>query len=63
MPIDLALEGEPLPVAEPIGAFRDGPFLSASADALIRKGATPDHQLTWLDRRGGVLGRVGELGQ
>jgi eukaryotic-like serine/threonine-protein kinase len=59
----LALEGEPLQVAEPIGAFRDGPFLSASADALIYRGAMPDYQLTWLDRRGGVLGQVGEPGQ
>ncbi len=59
----LALEGEPLQVAEPIGAFRDGPFLSASADAFIYRGAMPDYQLTWLDRRGGVLGRVGEPGQ
>jgi Tol biopolymer transport system component len=57
------LEGEPLRVAEPIGAFRDGPFISASADALIYRGALPDYQLTWLDRRGGVLGRAGEPGQ
>jgi serine/threonine protein kinase len=62
-PDRLALQGEPLQVAEPIGAFRDGPFLSASADALIYRGATPDYQLTWLDRRGGVLGQVGEPGQ
>ncbi len=59
----LALEGEPLQVGEPIGAFRDGPFLSASADALIYRGAMPDYQLTWLDRRGGVLRQVGEPGQ
>jgi Tol biopolymer transport system component len=62
-PDRLAFEGEPRQVAEPIGAFRDGPFFSASADALIYRGATPDFQLTWLDRRGGVLGRVGEPGQ
>ena len=59
----LALAGDPVPVAERVGSFRDGGFFSASAnDVLVYRTADTDFQLTWFDRQGTVSGRVSEPG-
>src|SRR6185503_16717306 len=59
----LALSGDPVPVAERVGSFRDGAYFSASAnDVLIYRNADTDSQLTWFDRRGAVSGRASEPG-
>ena len=52
----LALVGEPVPVAERVGAFRDSAFFSVSAnDVLVYRSADTDSQLTWFDRQGVVV--------
>jgi Tol biopolymer transport system component len=59
----LALVGEPVPVADRIGSFRDGGYFSASAnDVLVYRNADTDSQLTWFDRQGAVAGRASEPG-
>ena len=59
----LALAGEPVPVAERVGSFRDGGHFSASAnDVLVYRNADTDSQLTWFDRQGAVSGRASEPG-
>jgi serine/threonine protein kinase/Tol biopolymer transport system component len=59
----LALAGDPVPVAERVGSFRDGGFFSASGtDVLVYRTADTDSQLTWFDRQGTVSGRASEPG-
>ena len=59
----LALAGDPVPVAERIGSFRDGGFFSASAnDVLVYRTSDTDFQITWFDRLGTVSGRALEPG-
>ena len=59
----LALSGDPVPVAEHVGSFRDGGFFSVSAnDVLVYRTADTDSQLAWFDRQGAVSGRVSEPG-
>jgi hypothetical protein len=59
----LALAGDPVPVVEHVGSFRDGGFFSASAnDVLVYRTADIDSQLTWFDRQGAVSGRASEPG-
>jgi Tol biopolymer transport system component len=59
----LMLAGDPVPVAERVGSFRDGGYFSASAtDVLVYRAADTDSQLTWFDRQGVVSGRASEPG-
>jgi Tol biopolymer transport system component/predicted Ser/Thr protein kinase len=59
----LALAGDPVPVAERVGSFRDGAYFSASAnDVLVYRTADTDSQLTWFDRQGAVSARASEPG-
>jgi len=59
----LALAGEPVPVAERVGSFRDGGFFSASAnDVLVYRNADTDFRISWFDRQGAVSSRVSEPG-
>ena len=59
----LALAGDPVPVAERVGSFRDGAYFAASAnDVLVYRTADTDSQLTWFDRQGAVSGRAWEPG-
>ena len=52
----LALAGEPVPVAERVGSFRDGAYFSVSNnDVLVYRTADTDSQLTWFDRQGVVV--------
>jgi eukaryotic-like serine/threonine-protein kinase len=62
-PKRLAVLGNPVPVAERVGSFRDGGFFAASAnDRLIYRTADTDFQLAWFDRLGTLSGRVSEPG-
>ncbi len=56
----LSTVGEPVVVASSVGAFRDTAFFTASKDSLIFREAPPDSQLTWLDRKGTVVGSLSE---
>jgi Tol biopolymer transport system component len=59
----LVLAGDPVPVVEHVGSFRDGGFFSVSAnDVLVYRTADIDSQLTWFDRQGTESGRVSEPG-
>ena len=55
--------GDPVPVAEHVGSFRDGGFFSASAnDVLVYRTADTDSQLSWYDRQGTVTDHASEPG-
>ena len=54
-----ALTGEEVKLAEGIGSFQDYPFFSASETTLVYREAEPPSQLTWFDRNGAEVGRVG----
>ena len=59
----LALAGDPVPVAERVGSFRDGGFFATSAnDVLVYRTADTDSQVSWFDRQGIASGRVSEPG-
>jgi Tol biopolymer transport system component len=61
----LELSGEPITVAEQVGAFLYGGLFSTSAnDVLVYRtgGGGGASQLTWFDRQGKVLGTAGEPG-
>ena len=55
----LTLDGEPIRVADHVGSYLDTAFFSASPQTLVYRAPEPDYQLTWFDRRGVELGRVG----
>ncbi|MEO7133531.1 MAG: winged helix-turn-helix domain-containing protein [Vicinamibacterales bacterium] len=55
----LALGGEPMRLADHIGSYLDTAFFSASPSTLVYRAPEPDFRLTWFDRRGAELGRVG----
>jgi eukaryotic-like serine/threonine-protein kinase len=66
----LELTGEPVPIAEHVGAVNSGAWFSASSNgvlayrtggAAVANGGRPDTQLTWYDRKGNMLSRVGEF--
>jgi Tol biopolymer transport system component len=57
------LAGDPVPVVERVGSFRDSGFFSTSDnDVLVYRTAASDSQVTWFDRQGNVSGRVSESG-
>ena len=63
-PARLRLTGEAVRIAEPVGSFLDGGFFSASTNGRLAFRAPEEPlQMTWLDRHGKVLGRVGEPGR
>jgi Tol biopolymer transport system component len=56
--------GDPVPVADHVGSYRDTAFFSASASGvLVYRAVDPDLQLTWFDRQGNALGRPGDAGR
>ena len=55
----LDVEGQPIRIASPVGLDLDTAFFSASPQTLVYRGPEPDARLTWFDRHGGELGRVG----
>ena len=63
-PALLQLTGEAARIAEPVGSFLDGGFFSASRNGRLAFRAPEETlQLTWLDRHGKELSRVGEPGR
>ena len=61
--VRLALTGEPVPVIERVGSFRDTGFFAVSDnDTLVYRTANSDLQLAWFDRNGIISGRIGEPG-
>jgi len=63
-PNKLELSGEPLPIAEKVGASSAGGFLSASANGVVvySGGGPQNEELIWFGRDGKNLGTVGEPG-
>jgi tRNA A-37 threonylcarbamoyl transferase component Bud32 len=55
--------GEPTTLANGVRSFRDGGLFSIAGDTLAYRGGAREYQLTWLDRRGGVQGVLGEPGE
>jgi serine/threonine protein kinase/Tol biopolymer transport system component len=63
----LNVSGEPVPVAERIGSAGSFSFFAASGgDVLAYRTGAPSsatiNQLTWIDRKGARLGKIGEPG-
>ena len=60
----LRLEGDPLPLADPVerAASRRGAFAVSSSGTLVYR-STPETQLAWFDRAGNRIGSVGPPGQ
>jgi eukaryotic-like serine/threonine-protein kinase len=59
----LALAGDPAPLAERVGSFRDGGFFASSDNGvLVYRTAESDSQLAWFDRQGTMSSRVSEPG-
>jgi Tol biopolymer transport system component len=57
----LTLSGNPVPVAERVGSFRDGGYFSTSVnDILVYRSADADFQIGVFDRRGTQAGRLSE---
>ena len=55
----LAAAGDAIPVVSAVGSFLDTAFFTASPNTLVFRGASPDYQLKWVDRRGAEAGLVG----
>jgi len=63
-PVRLQITGEAARIAEPVGSFLDGGFFSASrTGALAFRAPDETLRLTWLNRLGNVLERVGQPGK
>ena len=63
-PARLQITGEAARIAEPVGSFLDGGFFSASrTGALAFRAPDETLRLTWLNRLGHVLERVGQPGK
>ena len=61
-PQRLELTGVPAPVAERVNTYIDLGLFSTSIGVLVYRTVDENLQLTWLDRGGKVLDRVGESG-
>jgi hypothetical protein len=60
----LQITGDAVRVAGPVGHFLDGAFFSASTNGTLAfRPPEQARRLTWLDREGKVLGRIGEPGR
>jgi eukaryotic-like serine/threonine-protein kinase len=57
--VRLELTGEPVRFAGQIGSYLDWAAYSASATALVYREPEPAAQLTWFDRHGQALDRIG----
>jgi Tol biopolymer transport system component len=54
------LRGSPVQLADRVGSFLDYGFFSASPSVIVYREPDPLYQLTWFDRDGRELRRVGE---
>ena len=59
----LALIGDPVRLADGIGAYLDGAFFSVSPRTLVYRAPESDSRLTWFDRQGNELARIGTPAQ
>jgi serine/threonine protein kinase len=61
----LELAGEPVTVAEHVGALLENGNFSASANGTLvyLTGASGEEQLRWYDRQGKIIGTVGDSGE
>ena len=55
----LALAGDPVRIAGPVGSYLDTAFFSSSRSTLVYRAPEQPYRLTWFDRRGAELGHVG----
>jgi DNA-binding winged helix-turn-helix (wHTH) protein len=55
----LELLGNPVQLSPKVGSFIDYAFFSASPRVLVYRAPDPDYQLTWFDRTGREVRRVG----
>lgn len=55
----LEVIGDPIRLADKIGSYLDSAFFSVSSRTLVYRAPDPDFQLTWFDRQGRELRRVG----
>jgi DNA-binding winged helix-turn-helix (wHTH) protein len=55
----LALRGPAIQLADDVGSFLDAAFFSVSSQMLVYRAPDPLYQLTWVDREGRDLKRVG----
>jgi eukaryotic-like serine/threonine-protein kinase len=55
----LQVIGEPIRLADGIGSYLDGAFFAVSPTTLVYRDAEPDSQLTWFDRQGREVQRIG----
>lgn len=64
-PNSLETSGEPMPVAEGVGFVYETGYFSAKGNVLVYRATRTlrDFQLTWFDRQGKIVGKVGEPGQ
>jgi eukaryotic-like serine/threonine-protein kinase len=57
---NLALLGEPTQLADRIGSYLDFAYFAASPTTLVYRAPDPPSQLTWFNREGREVGRVGD---
>ena len=55
----LAMIGDPIQIADTVGSYLAGAYFSVSPTTLVYRSPNPDFQLTWFDRDGREVGRVG----
>jgi len=55
----LAMIGDPIQIADTVGSYLAGAYFSVSPTTLVYRAPDPDFQLTWFDRNGREVGRVG----
>jgi Tol biopolymer transport system component len=58
----LALAGDPVPVAQRVGSFRDSGFFAVSDNGILVYRPENDTQIGWIDREGHATGRVFDAG-
>jgi DNA-binding winged helix-turn-helix (wHTH) protein/Tol biopolymer transport system component len=57
---NLTLRGAPTLLADRIGSYLDFAYFAASATTLVYRAPEPPSQLTWFNREGREIGRVGD---
>ena len=58
----LALAGNPVPVAQRVGSFRDSGSFGVSHNGVLVYRIEDDTQVSWIDREGRVTGRASDAG-
>ena len=58
----LAVAGDPVPVAQRVGSFRDSGSFGVSHNGVLVYRIEDDTQVSWIDREGRVTGRASDAG-